>query len=71
MEVEIWSDIACPWCYVGKRRFGFGIMSVPTFVIDRAMGAAGAQPAEVMLSFLRRGWDKRPRAAIVAESEES
>jgi predicted DsbA family dithiol-disulfide isomerase len=19
--VEIWSDIACPWCYVGKRRF--------------------------------------------------
>ena len=21
MKVEIWSDIACPWCYVGKRRF--------------------------------------------------
>ena len=21
LEVEIWSDIACPWCYVGKRRF--------------------------------------------------
>lgn len=21
MDVEIWSDIACPWCYVGKRRF--------------------------------------------------
>ena len=21
MLVEIWSDIACPWCYVGKRRF--------------------------------------------------
>ena len=20
MEVEIWSDVACPWCYVGKRR---------------------------------------------------
>ena len=20
MEVEIWSDIACPWCYIGKRR---------------------------------------------------
>ena len=19
--MEIWSDIACPWCYVGKRRF--------------------------------------------------
>ena len=21
MDVQIWSDIVCPWCYVGKRRF--------------------------------------------------
>jgi predicted DsbA family dithiol-disulfide isomerase len=21
MEVEIWSDVVCPWCYLGKRRF--------------------------------------------------
>ncbi len=21
MDVDIWSDIVCPWCYVGKRRF--------------------------------------------------
>ena len=21
MKVEIWSDIVCPWCYIGKRRF--------------------------------------------------
>jgi predicted DsbA family dithiol-disulfide isomerase len=21
MQVEIWSDIVCPWCYLGKRRF--------------------------------------------------
>jgi len=21
MLVEIWADIACPWCYIGKRRF--------------------------------------------------
>ena len=21
MEVEIWADIGCPWCYIGKRRF--------------------------------------------------
>ena len=21
MLVEIWSDVVCPWCYVGKRRF--------------------------------------------------
>ena len=21
IEIEIWSDVACPWCYIGKRRF--------------------------------------------------
>lgn len=21
MEIEIWSDVVCPWCYIGKRRF--------------------------------------------------
>ena len=21
MTVEIWSDVVCPWCYIGKRRF--------------------------------------------------
>ena len=21
MEVEIWSDVVCPFCYIGKRKF--------------------------------------------------
>lgn len=21
MQVEIWSDVICPWCYIGRRRF--------------------------------------------------
>src|SRR3984957_17734195 len=21
MDVEIWADVVCPWCYIGKRRF--------------------------------------------------
>ena len=29
MNIEIWSDVICPWCYIGKRRIetalqGFG-----------------------------------------------
>src|ERR1700744_1353322 len=28
MEVEIWSDVACPWCYVGKRRFETALAEV-------------------------------------------
>lgn len=25
MRVEIWSDIVCPWCYIGKARFEEGL----------------------------------------------
>lgn len=21
MQIDIWSDVACPWCFIGKRRF--------------------------------------------------
>lgn len=29
MKVEIWSDIVCPWCYIGKRRFEKALESFP------------------------------------------
>jgi predicted DsbA family dithiol-disulfide isomerase len=25
IKVDIWSDIACPWCYIGKRKFEEGV----------------------------------------------
>ncbi|WP_379968820.1 DsbA family oxidoreductase [Ectobacillus sp. sgz5001026] len=25
MEVEVWSDIACPFCYIGKKRFDIAL----------------------------------------------
>jgi predicted DsbA family dithiol-disulfide isomerase len=21
VKVDIWSDVQCPWCYIGKRKF--------------------------------------------------
>jgi len=21
VKIEIWSDVVCPWCYLGQRRF--------------------------------------------------
>ncbi|MFF9621066.1 DsbA family oxidoreductase [Streptomyces griseosporeus] len=53
MRVEIWSDIACPWCYVGKARFEKALAAFPhrddvevvhrSFELDpgRAKGDAG------------------------------
>ncbi|WP_112465727.1 DsbA family oxidoreductase [Streptomyces triticisoli] len=29
MRVEVWSDIACPWCYVGKARFEKALADFP------------------------------------------
>ena len=29
MKVEIWSDVVCPWCYIGKRRFEAALASFP------------------------------------------
>src|SRR5690349_11840939 len=25
IPVHVWSDIACPWCFIGKRRFEAGV----------------------------------------------
>lgn len=28
VDVEIWSDVVCPWCYIGKRRFETAIIEL-------------------------------------------
>ena len=29
MKVDIWSDVVCPWCYIGKRRFEQALVGFP------------------------------------------
>jgi predicted DsbA family dithiol-disulfide isomerase len=43
-----------------------GISAVPTFVVDRKLGASGAQPPEALLDLLRQGWAKRSPASALA-----
>lgn len=28
IKIDIWSDIACPWCYIGKRHFEAGVAAL-------------------------------------------
>jgi predicted DsbA family dithiol-disulfide isomerase len=42
-----------------------GISAVPTFVIDRALGASGAQPPEQLLGLLRQGWQGQSPKIVV------
>jgi len=38
LTVEIWSDVVCPWCYIGKRRFEAALEGVerPAEVVWRS-----------------------------------
>src|SRR3712207_1685323 len=29
MQVEVWSDVVCPWCYIGKRRLEAALERFP------------------------------------------
>jgi predicted DsbA family dithiol-disulfide isomerase len=46
-----------------------GISSVPTFVIDRALGLSGAHPPDELLELLRRGWEASASHALTAVGE--
>ena len=45
-----------------------GITGVPFFVVDRAFGASGAQPPDVLGDLLRHAWEARP-VEVVATGE--
>ena len=47
----------------------FGASAVPFFVVDRAVAASGAHPAESLLELLQQGWDAKPRMAVVSGGE--
>ncbi|MEY2246351.1 DsbA family oxidoreductase [Streptomyces sp. SAS_267] len=60
MRVEIWSDIACPWCYVGKARFEKALDAFPhrdevevvhrSFELDPGRAKGDTQPVITMLT---------------------
>ncbi|MFD4552502.1 DsbA family oxidoreductase [Streptomyces sp. NPDC058467] len=60
MRVEIWTDIACPWCYVGKARFDKALDAFPhrdevevvhrSFELDPGRAKGDIQPVITMLT---------------------
>ena len=48
-----------------------GISAVPTFVVDRALGASGAHPPEALLELLRQGWANRSPVSVLAPDGDS
>ena len=59
MRIEIWSDVVCPWCYIGKRRIEKALAEFPhevevtwrSFQLDPG---APAEPTETVAEHLGR-----------------
>ena len=49
IKVDIWSDIACPWCYIGKRRFETAVAGtrIPVEVEYHSFELSPGTPVEV------------------------
>lgn len=56
IRLDIWSDIACPWCYIGKRRLEAGI---------RQYQASVPEPRDVQVVF--HSYELQPNAPTETE----
>jgi predicted DsbA family dithiol-disulfide isomerase len=34
VRIDIWSDVVCPWCYLGHRRFAKAVEQLPNLEVD-------------------------------------
>jgi predicted DsbA family dithiol-disulfide isomerase len=60
VRIEIWSDIACPWCYIGKRRLETALAAFEhrddvdveyrSFQLDPSAPTVGTRTAQEMLA---------------------
>jgi predicted DsbA family dithiol-disulfide isomerase len=48
IKVDIWSDVQCPWCYIGKRKFeaGVGLSGIPVEVEYHSFELAPDTPVD-------------------------
>ncbi len=61
--VDIWSDVVCPWCYIGDSRFSRALAEFghrdDVEVVYRSFELD--QPAETFLRALQEAWNARAR----------
>lgn len=69
MRVDIWSDVVCPWCYLGTRRFGEAVERLDgpeVEVVHRAFELDPAVPPEGqdLAEYLARKFGGAQRVAM-------
>lgn len=84
MQIEIWSDVVCPWCYIGKRRFESALANFKqrdqievawkSFELDPGAPRTSEETLDVMLSrkygmSLQRAAEANARVTSLATRE--
>jgi predicted DsbA family dithiol-disulfide isomerase len=75
MRIEIWSDVVCPWCYIGKRRLEAALARFPhrhgveivwrSYQLDPT---APKEPTETAQAMLSRKYGMTPAQAAGAQN---
>jgi predicted DsbA family dithiol-disulfide isomerase len=78
MQVEVWSDVVCPWCYIGKRRLDEALAAFPggddvvvvhrAFQLDPKAVSDGRRTVDVIAE--KYGTDPAGAAAMMANVTE-
>jgi predicted DsbA family dithiol-disulfide isomerase len=78
MKIEVWSDVVCPFCYVGKRRLESALAAFPhrdaVEVVWRSFELAPDAPAETgepLDAMLARKYGMDPAEALAANARVS
>ena len=76
MKIEIWSDVVCPWCYVGKRNLEAALAAFPhadrVTIEWRSFELDPTTPVRVELSMdevLERKYGMSPDQAVAANRQ--
>jgi len=79
MRIDVWSDLVCPWCYIGKRRLERALAAWPDApqveIVHRSFQLNPSMPqgtTSLRRDYLRAkyGWSPSQAARIDAEMEE-
>lgn len=79
MRIEVWSDVVCPWCYIGKRRLEGALAAFPhadqvdvvyrSFELDPTAPRDAVEPVEAVLARKYGGGPERARGLMAQVTE--
>jgi predicted DsbA family dithiol-disulfide isomerase len=79
VRIDVWSDLVCPWCYIGKRRLEHALAQLPgapavdivhrSFQLNPSAPMGATSPRRDYLR-AKYGWSPSQAARIDAEMEQ-